>query len=95
MEKQILYDPSISWNREDPIFAPRPSNIEGLKIGLVDNAKHNAGPLLKEIGKEMIRSFGAESFEHYQKQSPSQPAHHDLLDTLAKECDLAICGVGD
>ena len=95
MEKQILFDPTISWNKEDLNYAPRSRVLEGLKLGLVDNTKHNAGQLLKEIARALIHSSGIESFEHYHKHSPSQPAHHNLLNQLAKECDVAICGVGD
>lgn len=95
MEKQVLYDPTVSWNKEDLNYAHRPRSFQGINLGLVDNSKHNAGQLLKEIARVLIRSSDAESFKLYQKHSPSQPAHHDLLDEVARECDVAICGVGD
>jgi hypothetical protein len=95
MQKHILYDPTVSWNKEDLIYAQRPRSLEGLRLGLMDNLKHNAGQLLQEIARVLIRSSGVESYKLYQKRSPSQPARYDLLDVLATECDGAICGVGD
>ena len=54
MQKQILYDPTVLWDKQNLIYAQRPRSLEGLKLGLMDNLKHNAGQLLQEIARVLI-----------------------------------------
>ncbi len=95
MEKQTLYDPTVSWNHKPLTYAPRPQSLEGLRVGLVDNTKHNARSMLDEIAKTLIQGSGAKSYRLWQKHSPTQPARRELLDEVVSGCDVVVCGVGD
>ena len=95
MERLILYDPTASWDEQQLAYAQRPPSLKGLRLGLVDNLKHNAAGLLQEIARALVDSSGVDGFQLYHKHSPSQPARNNLLDRLAGACDAVICGVGD
>ena len=37
-----IYDPTIEVKGRKIAYAPRPKSLAGLRVGLVDNSKHNA-----------------------------------------------------
>ena len=43
----------------DATLAPRPADLSGLRIGLLENTKHNAALLLDELADHLEREHGA------------------------------------
>ena len=77
-------------------LAPRPRGLAGLRIGLLDNTKHNAALLLAEIGKLLVTEHGAAAVSLAQtKPNFAAPAPDGLVDSYRRECDAVITGVGD
>jgi len=95
VENIRVYDPTTSWREKPFAYAPRPSRLEGLRLGLVENGKYNSAALLKRLAEAMTASCAIGTFKLWTKQSPSQPARAALLAEVAAECDIAVCGVGD
>jgi hypothetical protein len=77
-------------------LAPRRVDLSGARIGLLDNTKHNAALLLREIGRLLVTEHGAAEVTEVQtKQVFSLPVPDDVVATYLQECDVVVTGVGD
>ena len=76
------------------LAARRPS-LSGLRVGLMDNTKHNAAMLLAEIGKLLAAEHGATVAVEATKADFAAPAPADLVERYREACDVVITGVGD
>jgi hypothetical protein len=91
-----LVDPTGFDRRTgDATLTPRPPSLRGLTVGLLDNTKANAGPLLSEIAAELRRSYGIGATREYAKDYFGTPVKDELLKRIADECDVVITAVGD
>ena len=95
MDTLTVYDPTLPRTPKPFALAPRPQNMEGLRLGLVDNTKHNAAALLSDLAAALIETAGAGSFRMWQKHSATHPIRPELIEEVANGCDVVICGVGD
>lgn len=89
-----LMDPTVQAEGAAVLLADRPADLRGKRVVLMDNGKHNARELLEAVfaivGPELAPS------EVTWKTVPATwPAGDDLLDEIAKDCDLVIEAVGD
>jgi hypothetical protein len=77
-------------------LAPRRPDLVGLRVGLMDNTKHNAALLLAEIGKLLVAEHGAAAVTvAATKANFAAPAPADLVERYRRECDVVLTGVGD
>jgi hypothetical protein len=77
-------------------LAPRQANLSGLRVGLLDNTKHNAALLLNEIGKLLMADHHAAAVTvEATKTNFAAPAPADLIERYRQDCDVVITGVGD
>lgn len=75
-------------------LAARPDGLHGLRLGLVDNRKHNAAALLEEV--LVLLQDDLRPSEVVRRSVPTtMPAPDELLDEIARDCDLVIEAVGD
>lgn len=76
--------------------APRPAELTGLRIGLLDNTKHNAALLLAEVGKLLVDELGAAAVTvEATKANFAAPAPAELTERYRRDCDVVLTGVGD
>jgi hypothetical protein len=78
-----------------PRLAPRPADLRGATVGLLDNTKHNAALFLAELGRLLVHRYGAAGVMARTKPVFAQPAPEDLRKELTGQCDVIITGVGD
>jgi len=92
---QVVYDPRGQITSAPVTPAPRPSSLEGIRLGILTNSKWNASQLLRRVVAhlEVVHSFS--SVQHYSKTSFSSPADSALFDQIAKEVDVVITAIGD
>ena len=94
---RIVYDPRGTVTAEPRQLAPRLATLDGVRLGVLDNAKWNASKLLRHVvtglGLEAGQSFAG--VRVYTKPSFSRPAAADLLDRIAAENDAVITAIGD
>ncbi len=92
---QVVYDPRGQITSAPVTPAPRPSSLEGIRLGILTNSKWNASQLLRRVVThlEVVHSFS--SVQHYSKTSFSSPADSALFDQIAKEVDVVITAIGD
>ncbi|MCC7105841.1 MAG: hypothetical protein IT307_11920 [Chloroflexi bacterium] len=74
-------------------LAPRVRSLQGISLGLLDNGKHNAGPLLAAIGALLRETYGLELMPH-PKVERNVPLTPQTLSTL-RQCSAVINGVPD
>jgi hypothetical protein len=94
MPLQII-DPTVSPVKEKILFAPRPQRLNGLRVGLVENTKHNSDVLLLKIADKLKEKFGIEMVQLHRKKSASDFVTDETIDELKKKADFVIAGIGD
>jgi hypothetical protein len=77
------------------VLAPRPPGLAGVRIGLLNNTKHNAALLLAEIGNLLAAEHSVSVTIAETKPNFAAPAPADLVQRFRRECDVVITGVGD
>jgi hypothetical protein len=75
--------------------APRPTDLRGAVVGLLENTKHNAALLLDDLGELLVSEYGASRMVRRTKQAFALPVSEELLAEFTAECDVVITGVGD
>ena len=76
-------------------FAPRPKDLKGLKVGLVENTKFNSDKLLQKIGEILKTEYGAAEARMWRKHNSGVPAHKEILDDAKQTVDVVVAGIGD
>jgi hypothetical protein len=91
-----LVDPTGAHpgDRRFPL-APRPRDLRGKRVVLLDNSKANSEPILREIARILDDEFGLGEVVHLTKHSASLPPSPELLAQVRRCADVVIAGVGD
>jgi hypothetical protein len=93
-----ILDPTGLSSREtasDFALAPRPAELSGVKIGLLENGKQNARRLLEDVADILRERHGAGEITLRRKEVFSQPAPPELIDELSRASDVVVIAVGD
>ncbi len=72
-----------------------PSELRGKTIGFLDNTKANFDRLVADMGGLLREGFGVKAIVHRRKANASTPAAPEILEELAKACDLVFAGSAD
>ena len=79
-----------SWN-----LAPRPADLRGKRLGLLDNSKTNADVILRAIADILNEKYEFSEIFYARKHSSSLPPKPEVLADLHRHADIIIAGVGD
>ena len=90
-----IYDPTLGASGRNVKFVPRPKSLAGLRIGLVDNTKHNSDQLLLRIAAILESKHGAKAHIIRRKKSSGVAPHTEIVDEYKAACDVVVAGVGD
>ncbi|MEK7874829.1 MAG: hypothetical protein AAB325_01405 [Pseudomonadota bacterium] len=90
-----IYDPTIEAKSRHIAYAPRPKSLAGLRVGLVDNSKHNSDQLLARIAGLLERDYGAKAHVMRRKSSAGVPASPEIIEEFKNACDVVVAGIGD
>lgn len=90
-----IYDPTTEVTGRRIAYAPRPKSLKGLRIGLVDNTKHNSDQLLLRIAALLERDHGAKAHVIRRKHSAGAAPHAEIIEEFKANCDVIVAGVGD
>ena len=90
-----IYDPTTEVKGRRIAYAPRPKSLKGLRIGLVDNTKHNSDRLLLRIAALLERDHGAKAHVIRRKHSAGAAPHAEIIEEFKANCDVIVAGVGD
>ena len=87
-------DPTAGGGKETVPLAPRPANLSGKVVGLLDNTKEQADIILQTIGEALCERYGVEKVIIRRKEHYSKPAAEEMIDEMANQVDVAIAGLG-
>ena len=90
-----LFDPTSKPVERAVLLAPRPAGPRGLRIGLVDNTKHNSDQLLLRIAAILEREHGAKSHVIRKKRSAGAAPSPEMIAEYKANCDVVVAGIGD
>ena len=91
-----IFDPTTEATAARKIaFAPRPKSLKGLRVGLIDNTKHNSDQLLLRIASILERDHGAKAHIIRKKKSSGVAPHAEIIEEYKGACDVVVAGVGD
>ena len=75
-------------------LAPRPMDLAGKVVGLLDNTKEQADVILETIASELRSRYGVAKVVIRRKEAFSRPATEALLNEMAKEVQVAAAALG-
>ena len=87
-------DPTAGGGKARIPTAPRPMDLAGKVVGLLDNTKEQGDIILKTLGDALREQYGAARVVVKRKEHYSKPAVPALIDEMAQEVDVAIAAVG-
>jgi len=90
-----IYDPTFEAAKRQLKYAPRPTSLAGLRIGLVDNTKHNSDQILLRLAGLLEKEHGAKAHIIRRKHSAGAKPHDEIVNEYKEACDIVIAGVGD
>jgi hypothetical protein len=76
-------------------LAPRKACLDGLRLGVLDNAKWNANKLLRGASAALGADIGFAAVNYYVKQSFSKDAAPELIAQIARDNDVVLTAIGD
>ncbi|OSC38829.1 UGSC family (seleno)protein [Mycobacterium decipiens] len=92
----FVYDPCGVVDVQAIPPAPRPSGVEGLRLGVLSNTKWNAAKLLRATVRELAdRGLTFAAVTYYDKHHFSSDASPELIGQIAAENDIALTAIGD
>jgi hypothetical protein len=90
-----IYDPTNDVKGRRINYAPRPKTLAGVRIGLVDNTKHNSDQLLLRIADILEKEHGAKAHVIQRKTSSGAAPHASMIEEYKAGVDVIVAGVGD
>jgi hypothetical protein len=76
-------------------LAPRKATLEGLRLGVLDNAKWNANKLLRGACAALSEGTAFAAVNYYVKHSFSKDAAPELIAQIARDNDIVLTAIGD
>jgi hypothetical protein len=95
MSDQTVFDPRGRVDALQRPLAPRPTTLEGLRVGVLDNTKWNANRLLRKTAALLEVGHGIAAVSYYRKESFSKLADPALIAEIAGANDIVLTAIGD
>lgn len=87
-------DPTAGGHRTTIPLAPRPMDLTGKVVGLLDNTKEQADVILETVAEVLRGRYGVAGVIIRRKEAFSRPATEELLEEMAKEVQVAAAALG-
>jgi len=91
----LVFDPRGRVEMELVSPAPRVAVLEGLRLGILDNTKWNAGRLLRKTASLLGELHQFAAVNYYRKESFSKAADPALVVQIAAQNDIVLTAIGD
>ena len=72
-----------------------PQSWSGRTVGFLDNTKSNFDRLAGDLGTMLRERYGVAAVVHRRKANASTPTSPELIEELAKTCDVVFAGSAD
>jgi hypothetical protein len=87
-------DPTAGGERARVPLAPRPLDLAGATVGLLDNTKEQGHVILHTLGELLQARYGVARVVLWRKAHYSKPATRALIEAMARDVHVAITAVG-
>lgn len=87
-------DPTASGGKARIVPAPRPMDLAGKTVGLLDNTKEQGDLILETIAQALREHYGVARVITRRKEHYSKPATNELINEMAREVQVAVAAVG-
>ena len=87
-------DPTVGGGNVRIPLAPRPMDLAGKVVGLLDNTKEQADIILATVAETLRERYGVRKVVIRRKDHFSRPASEDLINEMAKEVQVAAAALG-
>jgi hypothetical protein len=94
-EYLTVFDPRGRVEATDVKPASRVAGLDGLRLGILDNTKWNAGRLLRKTASRLAERFGFAAVNYYKKESFAKAADPALLAAIAADNDIVLTAIAD
>ena len=95
MDDQIVYDPRGIVQVQSRSLARRATQLDGLRLAVLDNTKWNANKLLRRCIAKLADLAVFASVNYYRKESFSRVAAPELISAIAANNDVVLTAIGD
>ena len=95
MPDQIAFDPRGVVETEPLALSARVADLNGLRLGVLDNTKWNANRLLRKTAAKLDKEFSFGAVNYYRKESFSKDADPALIEAIAANNDIVLTAIGD
>jgi hypothetical protein len=92
---QTVFDPRGRVDIERVAPASRVASLDGMRLGILDNTKWNAGKLLRQTVGRLGERHSFAAVNYYRKESFSKAADPALLAAIAADNDIVLTAIGD
>jgi hypothetical protein len=87
-------DPTVGGERARIPLAPRPMDLAGATVGLLDNTKEQGDVILQTLGEMLQAHYGVARVVMRRKEHYSKPATTAIIEVMAREVHAVITAVG-
>ena len=87
-------DPTEGGGKARIVLAPRPMDLAGKTVGLLDNTKEQGDVILETVAAALRERFGVAKVIIRRKEHYSKPATDELIAEMAKEVQVVVAAVG-
>ena len=95
MAKELPFiDPTAGGGKAAILPAPRPIDLAGKVVALLDNTKEQGDVILETVASALRERYGAAKVIIRRKEHYSKPDTEALINEMAKEAQVAIAAVG-
>ena len=87
-------DPTRGASKARIALAPRPMDLRGRVVGLLDNAKEQGDTILETVAQALRERYGVAKVVMCRKEYYSRPATARMMDDMAQEVQVAVAALG-
>ena len=87
-------DPTAGGGKARIALAPRPMDLAGKVVGLLDNTKEQGDVILQTVADALKERYGVAKVVIRRKEHYSKPATAEIINEMAKEVQVAVAAVG-
>jgi hypothetical protein len=87
-------DPTRGLDRAKIAPAPRPMDLRGKVVGLLDNTKEQGDVILETVAQALRDQYGVARVVMRRKPYYSKPASAEMIDEMAREVEVAVAALG-
>ena len=92
---QLVNPTGLDMDPGEFYLTPRPKDLKGKTVGLLENTKANSDKVLKELGGMLNSEYEFKDVLYFSKHSAGLPTKPEVINEILEKCDVLVVGIGD